>query len=341
MERRDLGTSGLRITPVGIGTWAMGGSGWGGTWGEQDDAESIAVIRAGIEGGANWIDTAPVYGLGHAEEVVGRALKQLSGDERPLVFTKCGFEWEEGDPDSIRQNIAPQRIRDELEACLRRLDLDSIDLFQVHWPDLTTPGGEAVPLEESWGALAQLADEGKVRAIGVSNFTVEQLDRCEAIRHVDSIQPPFSLIGRTAMSDVIPWAREHGTGVIAYSPMQSGLLTDGASLERVAKFEDGDWRIGAPEFTSPRLERNLALRDALKPIAARHGCSVAAVAVAWVAGVPGVTGAIVGGRSATQAHAWLAGGSVQLTDADRVEIDAALAQTRAGEDWTVYPNPGG
>lgn len=341
MELRELGTSGLRITPVGIGTWAMGGTGWGGTWGEQDDRDSIAVIKAGVEGGANWIDTAPVYGLGHSEEVVGRALKQFSDDERPLVFTKCGFEWEDGKPDAIWQNISPQRIRDELEACLRRLDVDYVDLFQIHWPDLTTPGGEAVPLEESWGAMAQLAEEGKARAVGVSNFGVEHLERCEAIRHVDSVQPPFSMIGRTAMTDVLPWALEHGTGAIAYSPMQSGLLTDGASLEWASRFEPGDWRIGAPEFTSPRLERNLALRDALKPIAERHGCSVAAVSVAWAVGVPGVTGAIVGGRSAAQAHAWLAGGTVKLTDQDRAEIDAALAETRAGEDWTVYPNPAG
>jgi aryl-alcohol dehydrogenase-like predicted oxidoreductase len=342
MALGDLGTSGLRITPVGMGTWAMGGAGWAGTWGEQDDDQSVAAIRAALDGGVNWIDTAPVYGLGHAEEVVGRALADLGDADRPLVFTKCGFEWDEENPGGdIWQSLKPERIREELEICLRRLGVDHIDLFQFHWPDLTTPGGEEVPLEESWGAMAELLDEGKVRAIGTSNFSVEHLERCEKVRHVDSAQPPFSLIGRTAASDVIPWAREHGTGVICYSPMQSGLLTEGANADMAQKFEAGDWRLDAPEFNSPRLERNLALRDALRPIAARHDTDVAAIALAWVNSVPGVTGAIVGGRSAAQVEGWLDGGRVVLTDEDKAEIDEALRTTKAGDDWSVYPNPGG
>lgn len=314
----------------------MGGAGWSG---ERDDEQSIEVIRVAVESGANWIDTAPVYGLGHAERVVGRAVRQFSESERPLIFTKCGFAWNKESPDRYWQSLTPQRIRQEFERSAHRLGVDCIDLFQIHWPDLTTPGGEAVPLEESWGAMARLADEGKVRAIGVSNFGVEELERCEHVRHIDSVQPPLSLIARLATSDVIPWAREHGTGVIAYSPMQSGLLTDRASVEWVESFTAGDWRVAAPEFNSPRLERNLALRDALRPVAQRHACAVAAIAVAWVIAIDGVSGAIVGGRSAEQVRGWIQAGEIELSSQDVAEIDSGLRATGAGDDWSVYPSP--
>jgi aryl-alcohol dehydrogenase-like predicted oxidoreductase len=336
MTLRELGQSGLSLSSVGVGTWAMGGSGWSG---ERNDEGSIGVIRAAVDSGANWIDTAPVYGLGHAERVVGRALRQFTESQRPLIFTKCGFAWNEECPDRYWQLLTPDRIRQEFERCARRLGVDCIDLFQIHWPDLTTPGGEAIPLEESWGAMARLAEEGKVRAIGVSNFGVDELERCEQVRHVDSVQPPLSLIGQSAMLDVIPWARRHGTGVITYSPLQSGLLTEQASVEWAESFGDDDWRAGAPEFNSPRLERNLALRDALRPVARRHACDVAAIAVAWVIGVDGVTGAIVGGRSAEQVRGWIRAGEIKLSSEDSAEIEAGLRATGAGEDWTVYPNP--
>ena len=326
LPTRSLGTTGLQITTVGLGAWAMGGADWAFGWGPQDDAASIATIRRALDLGINWIDTAAVYGNGHSEEVVRRALDGLPSAERPLVFTKCGLVWDDANPmGGAEQNLQPASIRRECEASLRRLGVDRIDLYQFHWPDQT---GTAI--EDSWAAMIQLLDEGKIRAAGVSNFDVELLARCEALRHVDSLQPPFSLIRREVAAAEIPWCREHGTGVIAYSPMQSGLLTDRFVAERVKALPDLDWRTRSEEFRSPNLERNLALRDSLRPIAARHGVTVSAVAVAWTLAWPGVSGAIVGARSPEQIDGWIAGANLRLPESDLDEIALAIERTGAG-----------
>ncbi|HMG69804.1 MAG TPA: aldo/keto reductase, partial [Gemmatimonadaceae bacterium] len=287
---RQLGTTDMEITRVGFGAWATGGGGWAYGWGPQDDEESLAAMNHALERGVNWIDTAAVYGLGHSEEVVGRMLRGRNAGERPYVFTKCGLVWDEKDPmkDATR-TLAPKSIRRECEASLRRLGVERIDLFQFHRPD-----DFGVPVEESWRTMEQLVEEGKARAIGVSNFDSSLLRKCEAIRHVDSLQPPLSLIRRDAAAAEIPWCNSHRTGVIVYSPMQAGILTDTFSVERVKKMADDDWRKHSENFQTPRLEKNIALRDSLKPIAVRHQTTVAAVALAWTLAWPAVTGAIVG-----------------------------------------------
>jgi aryl-alcohol dehydrogenase-like predicted oxidoreductase len=327
LNKRPLGTSGIEISTVGFGAWAAGGSGWIFSWGPQDDAESVAAIRRAVDLGVNWIDTAAVYGIGHSEEVVGRALREIPAAQRPLVFTKCGVLTDPANPyGPVTRTIRPDSIRREIEGSLKRLGVERIDLYQFHWPDKT-----GVPVEDSWGEMVRLIAEGKVRAGGVSNFDVELLERCERIRHVDSLQPPFSMIRREAAADVIPWCAAHGTGVIVYSPMQSGLLTDSFSAERMAKLGEDDWRRKAAEFIEPKLGRNLQLRDALRPIAARHGVSVSAVSAAWTLSWRGVTGAIVGARSAEQVDGWIAAGQLELTPQDLDEIARAIAQTGAGE----------
>jgi aryl-alcohol dehydrogenase-like predicted oxidoreductase len=326
LPTRPLGASGLEITTVGFGAWAIGGGGWAFGWGPQDDSDSLAAMRHALELGINWIDTAAVYGLGHSEELVGRLLKELAPADRPLVFTKCGLVWDERDRMAeARRVLKPDSIRREAEASLRRLGVDRIDLYQFHWPDDT-----GTPVEDSWEAMARLVEEGKVRAAGVSNFDVGLLERCEAVRHVDSLQPPFSLIRRAAAAHEIPWCAEHGTGVIVYSPMQSGLLTNSFTAARVANMAPDDWRRRALEFQQPNLDRNIALRDALQPIARRHGTSVSAVAVAWTISWPGVTGAIVGARSPAQVDGWIGAATLRLTTADLEEIAAAAERTGAG-----------
>src|SRR3954469_23594097 len=288
LTTRRLGITDMTITTVGFGAWAVGGGDWAYGWGPQDDEQSIATIRHAVARGINWIDTAAVYGLGHSEEVVRRALDGVPARERPYIFTKCGMVWNEQDRmASPRQDLRPDSIRHECEASLRRLGVERIDLYQFHWPDET---GTAI--EESWAAMARLVEEGKVRAAGVSNFGVALLERCEAVRHVDSLQPPFSLVRRDTAAREAPWCAAHGAGVIVYSPMQSGLLTDRFDRARVDGLAPDDWRRRAPEFQSPRLERNLALRDALRPVGERHGVSVSAIAVAWTLAWPGITGAI-------------------------------------------------
>ncbi|PYO99049.1 MAG: aldo/keto reductase [Gemmatimonadetes bacterium] len=326
LPTRPLGSSGLDITTVGFGAWAIGGGGWSFGWGPQDDADSLAAMRHALELGINWIDTAAVYGLGHSEEVVGRLLRELPAGERPLVFTKCGLVWDErnrmAEP---RRVLRPESIRKECEASLRRLGVQRIDLYQFHWPDEA-----GTPVEDSWQTMVRLVEEGKVRAAGVSNFDVPLLERCEAIRHVDSLQPPFSLIRRDAAEREIPWCAEHETGVIVYSPMQSGLLTDNFTVARVVGLAPDDWRRRSPQFQQPALSRNLALRDALKPIARRHGTTVSAVAVAWTLAWPGVTGAIVGARTAAQVDGWIGAATLALTAADLDEIATAITRTGAG-----------
>jgi aryl-alcohol dehydrogenase-like predicted oxidoreductase len=326
LPTRPLGKSDLQLSTVGFGAWAAGGGGWAFGWGPQDDTASIASIRYALERGINWIDTAAVYGLGHSEEVVRRALHGIPSRDRPYVFTKCGMVWDEQDPAAApRQVLKPDSIRAECEASLRRLGVDRIDLYQIHWPDQS-----GTPVEESWATMVRLVDEGKVRAIGVSNFGVNLLERCEAIRHVDSLQPPLSLIRRQALEAEIPWCIVHGTGLIGYSPLQSGLLTDSFSQARIDSLADDDWRRRSLDFRPPRLQRNLALRDALRSVAQRHGATVSAVAIAWTLAWPGVTGAIVGARSAQQVDGWIGAATLELTLEDLDEIALAIARTAAG-----------
>ena len=326
LPTRRLGRDGPNLTIVGLGAWALGGGGWSSGWGPQDDRSSLATIRHVLELGVNWIDTAAEYGLGHSEEIVGRAVRSLPEDQRPLVFTKCGLVWDPARPmvDS-RQILRPESVRRECEASLRRLGIDCIDLYQFHAPDET-----GTPVEESWAEMVRLADEGKVRWCGVSNFSVELLERCEAIRHVDSLQPPLSLLERDAAVDVLPWCREHGTGVICYSPLGSGLLTTSFGRERMRDMAADDWRRRDPAFGTPNLERSLALRDGLKPIAQRHDVTVEAVAIAWVLAHEGVTGAIVGARSPEQTGAWVAGASIELSARDLKDTADAIERSGAG-----------
>lgn len=326
INKRPLGSSGLEITTVGFGAWAIGGGGWSFGWGPQDDKASERTMRRAIELGVNWIDTAAVYGLGHSEQVVGRFLRSLPVSERPFIFTKCGLIWDEQNPmQEPKRVLKPESIRAECEASLRRLGIERIDLYQSHWPDETGTG-----IEDSWAEMLRLIEEGKVRLGGVSNFDIELLKRCDAIRHVDSLQPPFSLIHREAAAQEIPWCNAHSTGVICYSPMQSGLLTDTFSAERVARMAKDDWRRQSPDFNSPNLERNLALRDALQPIASRHETSVSSVAIAWTLSWPGVTAAIVGARSPEQVDGWIDAANLELTPADLDEIATAIKRTGAG-----------
>lgn len=328
---RQLGRCGLPLTVLGAGTYVMGGGGWAGSWGFQDDASSIAALGRAFGLGINWIDTAPAYGLGHAEEIVCQALTGTPLADRPFVFTKCGRRWSEADRAApLTGNLRPASIREECEASLRRLGVECIDLYQIHWPDLTT----GTPVEDSWGEMSRLVEEGKVRFAGVCNFDVALLERCERIRHVDSLQPPFSLITRGAAADVIPWCAAHGTGVITHSSMKSGLLTDSFSADRIEAMEQGDWRRRNPDFQEPALSRNVALRDALRPVAQRHRATVSDVALAWVLAWSGVTGAIVGSRSPTQVEGWIGTASVELAPADFDEIADAIETTGAGSGPT-------
>jgi aryl-alcohol dehydrogenase-like predicted oxidoreductase len=326
LHKRSLGLSGVPITVTGFGAWALGGGDWAYSWGPQDDNQSILTIRRALEQGINWIDTAAVYGLGHSEEVVGRLLRELTPSERPMVFTKCGLVWDDSNRKAEpRRVLKPELIRKECDASLRRLGVERIDLYQFHWPDET-----GTPVEDSWAEMARLIKQGKIRMAGVSNFDVSLLEKCEAIMHVDSLQPPFSLIHRDAAAREIPWCAEHGTGVICYSPMQSGLLTDSFTADRVAKLAEDDWRRRSSEFQEPNLSRNLALRDSLRPIAKRYNTTVSAIAVAWVNAWPGVTAAIVGARSPRQVDGWIAAANLKLTAADVEEIANAIERTGAG-----------
>jgi aryl-alcohol dehydrogenase-like predicted oxidoreductase len=323
MRTRRLGSFGPEITTVGLGTWAVGGPYQFG-WGPQDDEESIGAIRRAVDSGINWIDTAPAYGIGHSEEIVGRALEPYDVGGDVLVFTKCGRKLSpEGEPIT---DLRRDSIRAECDSSLQRLRVERIDLLQFHWPDDMT----GTPVEESWAAAAELVEEGKVRWIGVSNFDVELLERCEGVRHVDSLQPPLNLIKRSARADVNPWCEENGTGVIAYSPMASGLLTGRFGPSAAAELAADDWRRRSPEFQEPRVGRNLALVDELRPLAERLGVELAGLAVAWTLAVPGVTAAIVGARRAEQVQGWLPAGELRLSSEDLAQIERALEATGAG-----------
>ena len=320
MEFRRLGRDGPELSVVGVGAWAIGGP-WRFGWGPQNDDESIAALHKAFDAGVTWVDTAAVYGLGHSEEVVGQVLRERAGGE--LVLTKCGRPWYGREHNEPTYDLRPETIRFELEQSLKRLGTDHVDLYQVHWPDTTT----GTPVEESWGTMAELVTEGKVRWAGVCNFDVGLLERCQRIRHVDSLQPPYSLLDRAAADELIPWCAANGTGVIGYSPLGSGLLSGSFDAQRARDLPAGDWRRGSPEFQEPALSRSLALAERLEPVAERHGVPVAAVAVAWVLATPGVTGAIVGARRPSQVDGWLPAGSLQLTDADLAELRAAVEDT--------------
>ena len=334
MRTRRLGERGPELTTVGFGAWAIGGP-WKFGWGPVDDDESVAAVRHAVERGVNWVDTAAVYGLGHSEEVVGRALEPYRTGEDVYVFTKCGRSWY-GRPDGVIENdLRPESIRHECEQSLRRLGVERIDLYQVHWPDWTT----GTPFEESWATMSALVDEGKARWIGLANVDVDQLNRCEAIAHVDSVQPPLSLLARGARTTVIPWAREHGTGVIVYSPMASGMLTGAFDRERIERFDPDDWRRQSPVFREPLLSTNLELVGRLRPIAERLGASVPALAVAWTLAQPGVTAAIVGARLPRHVDGWLPASELELDDDVLRELDEALAAAGAGTDEPHVPPP--
>jgi aryl-alcohol dehydrogenase-like predicted oxidoreductase len=313
MQMKRLGSSDMELTPVGVGAWAMGGGGWAFAWGPQDDDESIAAIHEALDRGVNWIDTAAVYGLGHSEEVVARALAGRTG-ARPYVFTKCERTWNENR--EIKGVLKADSIRKECEASLRRLQVDVIDLYQIHWPQ---PDED---VEEGWGALAKLKEEGKVRWIGVSNFDVGQLERCRKIAPLTSLQPPYSAISPEIEKGTLPYCQQHGIGVIVYSPMKSGLLTGTMTKERVASFPQDDFRKRAPAFQEPHLTRNLELAEVMKKIGARHGLSAGVVAIAWALRHPAVTAAIVGMRSAEQARGVLGALDFRLSEEDVAEIEA-------------------
>src|SRR5882762_9029876 len=321
MQMRKLGNSDLLITRVGYGAWAIGGSGWQFAWGSQDDNESVAAIHRALELGVNWIDTAAVYGLGHSEEVVGRALKDWRGS-RPYVFTKCGLR---GDAKGkVQKVLRADSIRSEVDDSLRRLSVDAIDLYQIHWP----PDPDSAALEEGWSTLADLKREGKVRWIGVSNFNVQQLPRAQAIAPVTSLQPRYSLVHREIEDEILPYCLNEGIGVIVYSPMASGLLTGAMTRERAARLPKDDWRRGHPDFTEPSLSHHLALVEHMRAIANRHNRSVGEVAIAWTLRHPAVIGAIVGARNTRQAEEVMHAGELHLSELEVNEIEA-FTQTAA------------
>jgi len=322
MQLRTLGNSDLKITPVGYGAWAIGGTGWQFAWGPQDDNDSIAAIHRSLELGVNWIDTAAVYGLGHSEEVVGRAVKSWTGS-RPYVFTKCVRRLDEHG--QLRTILKAESIREEVENSLRRLQVDVIDLYQIHWP----PNPDSSDLEEGWSTMADLKREGKVRWIGVSNFNVNQLKRAAAIAPITSLQPRYSLIHRDVEAEVLPYCEQNGIGVIVYAPMASGLLTGAMTRDRVAKLPQDDWRRNHQDFKDPNLSRNLALVELLEQIGRNHQRSPGEVAIAWTLQNPAVTGAIVGARSAKQADGVMRAADLHLSGEEILQISEFFAATTA------------
>src|SRR5262245_46867948 len=322
MELRKLGNSDLKITPVGFGAWAIGGSGWEFAWGPQEDTDSIAAILRALELGVNWIDTAAVYGTGHSEEIVAEALKQWKG-KRPYVFTKCVLRWDENRKVYVDHSAAS--IRKECEESLRRLQIDAIDLYQMHWP----PRDNGTGLEEAWQAMNALKKEGKVRWVGVSNFDVEQLKRAAKIAPITSDQPPYSMIRRAIEAEVLPHCEKNGVGVISYAPMASGLLTGAMTRERAAALPQGDFRSRNPEFREPRISRNIELVERLRKVGARHGRGPGEVAIAWVLRHSAITGAIVGARNAKQAEGVMRAGELKLSQEEFSEIEGAAAAATA------------
>jgi aryl-alcohol dehydrogenase-like predicted oxidoreductase len=313
-ETRQLGTSDLHITPIGYGAWAIGGGNWEYAWGSQDDDESIKTIEHAIDSGINWIDTAAVYGLGHSEEIVGNALKNIAS--KPYVFTKCSMRW---DADrQIYRSLKAASVQEELENSLRRLGVDTIDLYQVHWPD---PDAE---IEEGWEALARLQQQGKVRYLGVSNFNVEQMKRAQKIAPIASLQPPYSLLNRNVESQVLPYCLENKIGVINYSPMVSGLLTGKMTAERIQQMPADDWRKRSANFNEPKLSRNLKLVEILREIGDSHGVQPGVIAIAWTLRHPAITAAIVGARRPDQVEGVLPAASLRLSDQEAERIESFL-----------------
>lgn len=316
MDTRQLGNSDLMITPIGVGAWAMGGSGWTWSWGPQDDDDSLSAIHDALDRGLNWIDTAAVYGLGHSEEVVGRALRSRS--QRPYVFTKCERTWDANG--KIGGTLKAESIRKECEASLRRLGVDVIDLYQIHWPD---PDAD---IEEGWTEMARLKEEGKVRNIGVSNFNVKQMKRAAAIAPITSLQPPYSMLARDVEETILPYAAKNNIGVIVYSPMYSGLLSGAMTRERIANFAAEDWRLQNPNFREPLLSGNLRLVELLREIGARPSRTPGEVAIAWTLHNPAVTGAIVGVRNPKQVAGVIGAATFRLSSREFEEIEKALQQ---------------
>jgi aryl-alcohol dehydrogenase-like predicted oxidoreductase len=329
MQKRQLGTSDLFITPIGFGAWAIGGGGWMFGWGPQDDAESIQTLTRAVEVGINWIDTAAVYGLGHSEEVVGRAVNAMSAADRPYVFTKCSLAWDESR--TIRHNLHADSIRRECEASLKRLGLDRIDLYQIHWPKWpsSVPGTDPGTIEEAWETMAALQREGKVRHIGVSNYNDAQLERIRPIAPITSVQPPYSMLRREIEMELLPWCEHHQVGVIVYSPMQSGLLSGAMTRERITAFPPDDWRRNSPRFQEPELSRNLMIVEKLRDLGSRHGRSPGEVAIAWTLRTRAVTGAIVGARRPDQIDGMLGAGAFRLSSEEILEIERLLAAAKA------------
>lgn len=314
MEKKRLGNSDLELTPLGFGAWAIGGGDWQFAWGPQDDNDSVAAIHKALDLGINWIDTAAVYGLGHSEEVVARALKTSS--HKPYVFTKCGLVWDE--KREVTNSL--KQVRRELEDSLRRLQVDAIDLYQMHWPK---PDED---VEEAWSVMADLKKEGKVRWIGVSNFNVNQMERAMKIAPITSNQPPYSMLNRSVEAEILPFCLKNNIGTINYAPMHSGLLTGAMTKERVANFPQDDFRRNAKNYQEPLLSRNLAVAEFLGKIGARHNVSAGVVAIAWTLHNPAVTAAIVGGRNAKQVEGTIPAAAFRLSDGEYGEIQAYLAE---------------
>jgi aryl-alcohol dehydrogenase-like predicted oxidoreductase len=313
---KALGKSDLHLTPIGYGAWAIGGGNWEFGWGSQDEGEAIAAIERALDDGLNWIDTAAVYGLGHSEEVVGKAIKDRA--RKPLVFTKCSMRW---DADrKIYRSLKKDSLQEELDASLRRLGVDAIDLYQIHWPN---PEDQ---IEEGWEALAKFQEQGKVRYIGVSNFSVAQMKRVQKIAPITSLQPPYSLLRRDIEKEILPFCQENHIGVINYSPMLSGLLTGKMTAERVKNLPEDDWRKRSPNFQSPKLERNLALAELLKQIGSQHGVEAGVVAIAWTLRHPAITAAIVGARRPDQVDGVLPATTFRLSESEILKIENWLEE---------------
>jgi len=315
LSLRTLGNSDLQLAPIGLGTWAIGGGDWASSWGPQDDADSTAAIHRAVDLGVNWIDTAAIYGLGHSEEVVGRAVKSLS--RKPYIFTKCSLRWNADR--SIYNSLKAASLAEEVEASLKRLQVDTIDLYQIHWPN---PDSE---IEEGWESLSRMREQGKIRWIGVSNFSVDQMKRAMKIAPITSLQPPYSMLRRAIEAEILPFTLANGIGVINYSPMLSGMLTGKMTAERAAHLAPDDWRRRNKEFNEPRLSQNLRLVDLLREIGSAHGVSPGVVAVAWVLHNPAVTAPIVGGRSASQVEDTAAALTFRLAEEEFARICAFLA----------------
>ena len=313
MKISQLGTSDMWLTPIGFGAWAVGGGNWAMSWGPQDDNDSIAAIHKAIDLGVNWIDTAAIYGLGHSEEVVGKAVK--GSHVKPFIFTKSGMVWNE--KREIKRTLL--EIRHEVEDSLRRLQVERIDLYQIHWPV------EDKDIEEGWSTMAALKREGKVRHIGVSNFSVAQMERCRGIAPITSLQPPYSMVNRAAEAEILPYCLDHRIGVINYAPMHSGLLTGAMSKERFANLPPDDFRRNAKNYQEPLFSRNLAVADFLKQIGARHGVSAGVIAIAWTLANPAITAAIVGGRSPEQVEGVWPAAKFRLSKDEMQEIETFLA----------------